>query len=220
MNVRQREIIRVLEKLKSYLADQTPPLVTELAGKKRPPFHLLVATVLSSRTKDEVTGPAARRLLARAGTPPALARLPEQEIARLIYPVGFYHTKARHLRTLARMLSDRYQGRVPADMGALLSLPGVGRKTAALVLNTGFAVEAVCVDTHVHRISNRLGWVATKHPRQTEGELMRLLPTSYWIPVNGILVRFGQSLCTPLSPYCSRCPVSGHCPQTGVTRSR
>lgn len=216
MKVRKPEIIRVLEKLTTYLADENPPLVTELAEKKKPPFHLLVATVLSSRTRDEVTGPAARRLLTRAATPEKLALLSEEEIARLIYPVGFYRTKARHLPALARVLAERYDGRVPPDMPSLLALPGVGRKTAALVLNTGFAVEAICVDTHVHRISNRLGWVSTKHPHQTERALMQILPRSYWIPVNGLLVRFGQNLCTPISPHCSRCPVSPHCPRIGV----
>jgi len=215
-----RNIIQVLEKLTEYLADDTPPLVTELAAKKRPPFHLLVATVLSSRTKDEVTGPAAARLLARSDTPAALLQLSEETIAELIYPVGFYRTKARHLRALARILSERFHGQVPADMEMLLSLPGVGRKTAALVLNTGFGKQAICVDTHVHRISNRLGWVKTKHPGETETALMQLLPASYWININGLLVRFGQSLCTPVSPHCSRCPVAGLCPRIGVTRRR
>ena len=218
--MKNREITQVLEKLTEFLAADAPPLVTKMSARKRPPFHLLVATVLSSRTRDEVTGPAAGRLLKQAGTPAALTELSEETIASLIFPVGFYRTKARHLRALARILSERFNGQVPADMETLLSLPGVGRKTAALVLNTGFGKQAICVDTHVHRISNRLGWVKTKHPGQTEAALMQLLPRSYWIPVNGLLVRFGQSLCTPVSPHCSRCPVAGLCPRIGVTRRR
>jgi endonuclease-3 len=220
MSTARRDVGRVLEELTAYLAGETPPLVTQLASQSKPAFHLLVATVLSSRTKDDVTGPAARRLLARAGTPRALARLSEAKIARLIYPAGFYRTKARQLRALGRALEERHGGRVPPDMEALLSLPGVGRKTAALVLNTAFAREVICVDTHVHRISNRLGWVSTQHPHQTERALMQLLPRSYWIPVNMLLVRFGQSVCTPVSPFCSRCPVRSHCPQIGVARRR
>jgi len=153
--------------------------------------------MISLRTKDEVTAAASARLLARAGSPPALAALSEAVIARLIYPAGFYRTKARHLRAAARLLVERHAGRVPETMEELLALPGVGRKTANLVRNLGFGLPGICVDTHVHRISNRLGWVHTGTPLETERALERVLPRRYWIPVNGYLVAFGQRTCTP-----------------------
>jgi endonuclease-3 len=191
-----------------------------VAERKSDPFHILVSTMISLRTKDEVTSTASERLLSRAPTAQALARLGSRQIAELIYPAGFYNTKARNLKTVAEVLVTRYDGRVPESMEQLLELPGVGRKTANLVRNLGYGLEGICVDTHVHRISNRLGWVQTKTPDQTERALEELLPRRYWIPINELLVRFGQSVCTPLSPFCSRCPIGQHCPRTGVGRFR
>ena len=156
--------------------------------------------MISLRTKDEVTAAASTRLLARASSPRALASLSERAIAGLIYPAGFYRTKARHLRQVGRLLVER--GRVPEAMEDLLALPGI------------------CVDTHVHRISNRLGWVRTRSPHETEKALMARLPRGYWIPINGLLVAFGQRTCTPQSPRCSGCPIRAHCARMGVTRSR
>lgn len=196
--------------------------VTTLAEeeKSRSPFRLLVACVISLRTKDEVTAEASGRLFAVAPDPEKLAQLDIEHIAKAIYPAGFYNTKARQLSEIASILRDRYEGQVPADEGALLGLPGVGRKTANLVLGLGFGVPAICVDTHVHRISNRLGLVATTTPEQTERALNEVLPRDLWIPINDLLVTFGQNRCHPTSPRCTECPLDDLCPRLGVTRHR
>ena len=202
------------------LSGEGLPSVTEIARRRRDPFHVLVSTVISLRTKDEVTAEASRRLLERAPTAEALHRLDEVQVAELIYPAGFYRTKARNLKRIAAALLEQHGGRVPAEMDQLLELPGVGRKTANLVRNLGFGLDGICVDTHVHRISNRTGWVSTRTPHQTEEALMKILPRRYWIPLNTLLVQFGKSVCTPISPLCSRCPFSGWCARQGVDRSR
>lgn len=196
------------------------PSVTEIARRSRSPFKVLVSTVISARTKDEVTGEAARRLFERAATPEALSRLPEAAIARLIYPAGFYRTKAKSIRALSRRIAREYRGRVPDTMEELLSLPGVGRKTANLVLTLGFGLPGICVDTHVHRVVNRLGVIRTKHPEETESCLRAVLPRDHWLVINDVLVTFGKSICTPLSPRCSTCPVHRSCLRVGVARSR
>jgi endonuclease-3 len=149
-----------------------------------------------------------------------LATLAEGRIARLIFPAGFYRTKAANLRASARLLLERHAGRVPEGMEELLELPGVGRKVANLVRGLGFGIPGICVDTHVHRISNRLGWVATRDPAGTERALVQVLPRRYWIVVNELMVRWGQAVCTPLSPRCSVCPVASACRRRGVTRTR
>jgi len=179
-----------------------------------------VACLLSLRTQDATTGPAAARLFAVADTPQAMLRLPATRIARLIYPVGFYRTKARVILDICGELLAHYGGRVPDDLDRLLTLRGVGRKTANLVVTMGFGKPGICVDTHVHRISNRLGYVRTKTPTQTEMALRATLPRRYWIGYNDLLVAFGQNVCTPISPHCSTCPVSGLCPRVGVTSHR
>ncbi len=199
---------------------QELPSVSAIARRNHDPFRVLVATMISLRTKDEVTSRASETLLAAAPGPAALAALPVDRIARSIYPAGFYKTKARHLREVARILLDRHAGKVPPDMDALLALPGVGRKTANLVRNLGFGLPGICVDTHVHRISNRMGWVRTTTPEQTELALMQILPAKYWIGVNELLVRYGQAVCTPLSPRCSECPAARWCARAGVGRTR
>ena len=183
-------------------------------------FRLLVTTMISPRTKDEVTDAAAERLFAVASTPAEMAALPEKRIATLIYPAGFYRVKARAIRSAAMVIRDKHQSRVPASIDGLLELPGVGRKIANLVLSRGFAVDAICVDTHVHRISNRTGWVRTKSPGETEAALNEVLPVRYWRTINEMLVTFGKRVCTPLSPRCSSCPIRTHCPRVGVTKSR
>ena len=184
------------------------------------PFETLVSTILSLRTKDAVTGAASRRLLERAPTPGALAALPAGEIERLIFPVGFYRTKAKHLIETCRGILSEHGGRVPRSMDALLRLPGVGRKTANLVLTVGFDDYGICGDTHVHRISNLWGYVRTKTPEETESALRKKLPRRHWKTYNDILVTFGQNLCVPVSPWCSRCPVARLCPRIGLKRSR
>ncbi|MGO9409291.1 MAG: endonuclease III domain-containing protein [Spirochaetia bacterium] len=191
-----------------------------MARKDHDPFRVLVATMISLRTKDAVTSVASEKLLALAPTASALAAVPEAKIEKLIYPAGFYRTKARSLRRTARILVEEHGGTVPRTMEELLDLPGVGRKTANLVLNLGYGVPGICVDTHVHRISNRTGWVKTRDPAGTEQALMEILPRKYWISINELLVRFGQTICTPVSPRCSICPITSWCARVGVTRSR
>ena len=191
-----------------------------IAEQDRDPFRVLVACILSLRTQDATTGPAAARLFAVASTPAAMLLLPARRIERLIYPVGFYRTKARVILGLSRDLLDRFGGRVPDDIDALLSLKGVGRKTANLVVTMGYGKPGICVDTHVHRISNRLGYVRTRDPEATEMALRARLPKRYWIGYNDLLVAFGQNVCTPISPRCSACPVSGLCRRVGVTSVR
>jgi len=194
--------------------------MAEVAAERRDPFRVLIACLLSLRTKDETTGPAAARLFALADTPEAMRRLPAKRIERAIFPVGFYRTKARVLLGVCRDLLERFGGQVPDDIDRLLTLKGVGRKTANLVVTQGFNKPGICVDIHVHRISNRLGYVKTKNPTETETALRKRLPRRYWIGYNDLLVSFGQNICHPVSPLCSECPVRPRCARVGVTRWR
>jgi endonuclease-3 len=213
---RVRELARRLEEFR--LECRVTTLAEE--EKTRSPFRLLTACVISLRTKDEVTADASRRLFSIAPNPERLAELDVESIANAIYPAGFYNTKARQLKDIGRILRDEYGGEVPTDESQLLALPGVGRKTANLVLGLGFDIPAICVDTHVHRISNRLGLVETKTPEQTERTLNEVLPRDLWVPINDLLVTFGQNRCHPTSPRCTDCPLDDLCPRIGVTRSR
>ncbi len=210
----------IIKKLRDYLKSKELPSVSQVAEKKRDPFRILISTVISLRTKDEVTLKASERLFELADNPEKILELDETTISQLIYPAGFYRTKAKNIKRIAEILVREYRGEVPPDMEKLLALPGVGRKTANLVLNLGFGIDGICVDTHVHRISNRMGWVKTKTPEETETELMKILPQRYWIEINEILVKFGQNVCSPISPRCSECPVKNYCNQIGVTKSR
>lgn len=196
------------------------PIVTLVAETTRDPFRVLVSTILSLRTQDETTAVAARKLFARADTPQAMLGLRAATIAKLIYPVGFYRTKARTILEICRVLLAEHGGAVPRDLDALLAMKGVGRKTANLVLTLGFRDQGICVDTHVHRITNRWGYVRTATPNETEMALRRKLPPAHWIEINDLLVAFGQRLCRPISPHCSRCPIAAWCPRIGVARSR
>lgn len=181
---------------------------------------MLIACILSLRTQDTTTGPAAERLFAVADTPAKMLRVAARQIETLIFPVGFYRTKARVIHGICRDLLDRFAGRVPDAIDDLLTLKGVGRKTANLVVTMGYGKPGICVDTHVHRISNRLGYVRTRTPEQTEMALRAKLPARYWIGYNDLLVSFGQNVCTPLSPRCSLCPASSLCRRVGVTKAR
>jgi endonuclease-3 len=195
--------------------------LTEVARTMgRDPFKILVGTILSLRTKDETTGPAAARLFVLAGTAEEMLQLSAEQIAKAIYPVGFYRTKAGTILEICRTLVTGYGGRVPDTMEQLLALKGVGRKTANLVLTLGFQAPAICVDTHVHRISNRWGYVRTKTPEDTEFALRSKLPRAYWPTYNDLLVAFGQNICKPISPLCGRCPLDDICPKVGVTQHR
>jgi endonuclease-3 len=196
------------------------PLIEAMGAAHQTPFHILVATILSLRTKDTLTSVVAPRLFAAADTPAAILALDEEQLATLIYPVGFYRTKARSIRQVCALLIERHGGKVPADLDALLALPGVGRKTANLVLTMGFGLPGICVDTHVHRICNRWGYIRSKDPDKTELALRDKLPVEYWIPINGLLVTLGQNICHPTSPRCSICPVAEYCQRVGVIRSR
>ena len=195
-------------------------LTTVARTMGRDPFKILIGCLLSLRTKDETTGPAAARLFALAGTAEAMLQLPVEHIAKAIYPVGFYRTKATTILDICRTLVERYGGQVPDTMEGLLDLKGVGRKTANLVLTMGFQKPAICVDTHVHRISNRWGYVRTKTPEDTEFALRRKLPPAYWMMYNDLLVSFGQNICKPISPRCGQCPLAEGCPKVGVTQHR
>ncbi len=206
-----RQFIAALSRIGRMRFPETTPVRVLKARTEGDPFRILVGTVLSARTRDQVTAQAVDRLFARASTPEALRDLDVKTLERLIYPVGFFHTKALHLRELVGRIVEDHGGRVPATLEALLALPGVGRKTAALVLSRAFGVPAICVDVHVHRICNRLGVVRTRTPEQTERELMRLLPRRHWSGINEELVAFGQTLCLPGVPRCPVCPIL-NCP--------
>ena len=197
-----------------------PTALAEVAERSHDPFRVLIACLLSLRTKDETTGPASERLFALADTPEAMRRLRPRQIERAIFPVGFYRTKARVVLGVCRDLIERFGGAVPDRIDELLTLNGVGRKTANLVVTQAFNKPGICVDTHVHRISNRLGYVKTKTPDETEMAFRRRLPRRYWIGYNDLLVSFGQNICGPISPRCSACPVRDACPRLGVTTSR
>jgi endonuclease-3 len=182
------------------------------------PFQILIATLLSARTQDATTHAASTRLFRRASTPRSMARLTVKEIEQLIYPVSFYRNKARHVKACCRMLVDRHAGRVPSTMEELVALPGVGRKTANLVLILGFrSARNICVDTHVHRIANRLGWVRTTQPEETEQALYRVAARRWWPRINLYLVTWGQNVCRPVHPRCGDCAIASACPRIGVT---
>lgn len=196
------------------------PSVSAIAIEKQDPFRVLVSTLISLRTKDDVTIAASRRLFALADTPQAMVGLSSEEIEKAIYPAGFYRTKAKNIQTISEILLEKYNGQVPDSQEALIALPGVGIKTANLTLNLGFGIEAICVDCHVHQIANRMGWIETATPEQSEKELQKIMPRRFWIPLNELLVTYGQHICTPVSPWCSKCPMGGRCPRVGVLRSR
>lgn len=196
------------------------PSVSTIAQEKQDPFRVLISTLISLRTKDQVTIEASRRLFAKADTPEQMDKLSEPDIAHAIFPAGFTNRKARQIKEISRILIETYQGKVPQDAEALMALPGVGIKTANLTLNLGYGIAAPCVDCHVHQIANRMGWVHTRTPEQTEEAIRKVMPRRYWIGMNELLVTYGQYICTPVSPKCSLCSESGHCPRIGVSRSR
>jgi len=195
-------------------------LKEENDGDIKKPFRVLVSCILSLRTKDEVTRAASKSLFALADTPSGLADLGEEVIEKAIYPAGFYRTKAKTLKEVAGILRDKYSSRVPDTIEELLKLRGVGRKTANLVVTLAYGKPGICVDTHVHRITNRWGLVSTKTPDKTEFALREVLPQRYWICINDLLVTYGQNICRPISPFCSQCALSGFCGKNGVQTSR
>ncbi len=218
--MRDQDMHRVIRILRRQVARWQTPAVTIVAANSRSPFQVLISCILSLRTQDATTAQASRRLFAVAKTPQKMLKLPASKIERLIFPVGFYRTKAKNIREICRRLLEQYSGKVPDEMDELLKLKGVGRKTANLVLTLGYRKPGICVDTHVHRISNRWGYVRTKNPQETEFALRQKLPKEYWIEYNDLLVTFGQQLCRPISPLCSQCPVIMYCDKVAVTKSR
>jgi len=210
----------VIARLEEAAGTWEVPIVTRYADDRRGPFTILISTLLSLRTKDEVTEEASKRLFLLADSPETMAALPETVIEKAIYPVGFYRNKAKAIIEVCRDLIARFQSRVPDTIEDLLTLKGVGRKTANLVVTLGYGKDGICVDTHVHRISNRLGYVATRTPDETEFALRAKLPRMYWIRYNTLLVAFGRTICRPVSPLCSRCVVFHDCDRVGVKHSR
>ncbi|MGB2727435.1 MAG: endonuclease III [Halobacteriota archaeon] len=212
------DIEKVVQILKTRYQEETSAL-TDVSTRKDP-FLTLISCLLSLRTRDEVTARASERLFALAKTPEAMLNHKREEIEAAIYPVGFYRRKAAQILDICRVLIERYDSKVPDRIDELLNLKGVGRKTANIVITMGYNKPGVAVDTHVHRISNRLGLVATKNPYQTEFALRKTLPKRYWIIFNDLLVMHGKTICTPISPKCSICPITAHCKRVGVTRFR
>lgn len=214
-----KDIHTVFEILSEEVQKWKTPAVTVVA-RKRSPFQVLVSCIISLRTKDEVTGAASRRLYAVADNPEDILELSEGEIAKLIYPAGFYNVKAKQILDISRALVEDYHSIVPDSIDELIKFKGVGRKTANLVVTLAYNKPGICVDIHVHRITNRWGYVKAKTPDATEVALRKKLPEEYWIPINDLLVTYGQNLCTPLSPYCNQCRLSDYCDRVAVTRVR
>jgi len=213
-------IFRSLQAWRKNLSEKDPSVSTVAEIYSKDSWAVLVSTILSLRTKDEVTLVVSKKLLDKAGSPAELAAMKEEKLAGLVYPAGFYRNKAASLKKIAKILIEQYNGKVPADMDALLALPGVGRKTANLVLIEAFGKPGVCVDIHVHRITNRAGWLRTKTPDDTEMILREILPRKYWKSINAMLVLYGQKLCRPISPFCSSCVIKNHCARIDVGTSR
>ncbi|MHB8110452.1 MAG: endonuclease III domain-containing protein [Syntrophorhabdaceae bacterium] len=211
----------MMKALIDHFPEEAAPVITRISrDKRRDPFIILVGTLLSLRTKDETTEKVMNTLMTRVKTPQDLVRIPVDELEKAIYPVGFYRNKAKTLKEVAQIIIDTYGGAVPDSIDELLKVRGIGRKTANLVVTEGYGKPGICVDTHVHRISNRLGIVTTGNPHKTEEALRQVLPQRYWIIYNSLLVTFGKNICTPLSPKCSACPLEPLCPRKGVVRSR
>ncbi|MER3447153.1 MAG: endonuclease III [Candidatus Dadabacteria bacterium] len=218
--MKDRDIHKIIQILRRESRNWDVPIVTLTAETSRDPFKVLISTILSLRTLDTTTAKVSKRLFEIADNPHDMLKLSVKEVERAIYPVGFYKTKARTILYICREIVEKYDSRVPDDIDELLNLKGVGRKTANLVVTLGYGKPGICVDTHVHRISNRLGYIKTKTPYETEMVLRGKLPKKYWIEYNDILVAFGQHLCRPISPKCSVCPVENYCDKVGVEKSR
>ena len=211
----------IIKTIKKECKKYENPIVTEIADITNNPFKVLISCLLSLRTKDAVTAKASKSLFETADAPEEIIRLSTKQIEKLIYPVGFYKTKAKRIKEICKVLLEKYNGKVPDKEQELLNLKGVGRKTMNIVMTYGFnKKEFIAVDTHVHRISNRLGWVKTKTPEQTEFELKKVIPKKHWQEINNLFVTFGQNICLPISPFCSRCPINKYCHKMNVRKSR
>ena len=214
-----KTIEKVIKILKKETRKYKNPIVTEVSYDKDP-YKVLISCLLSLRTKDAVTAKAANNLFKKAKTPSQMSKLKEKQIQKLIYPVGFYRVKSKRIKEISKASIKDCNGKVPSDMDELLKLKGVGRKTANIVLVFGFNKNALPIDIHCHRIPNRLGWIKTKTPEQTELKLRKILPKKYWIDFNNTFVIFGQNICVPVSPFCSKCRINKYCSKIGVKRYR
>jgi endonuclease-3 len=216
----RKEFIKAWPLLSRQVKSLRIPWLDQMSAEARDPFKVLISCILSLRTQDKTTGEASQRLFRLAQTPGKMSGLSAERIQKAIYPVGFYRVKAQRIRDLSREIEEKYNGKVPGTIEELLSLKGVGRKTANLVVTLGYDQPGICVDTHVHRISNRWGLIQTKNPAQTEFALREILPVRYWKKLNGYLVAFGQGICKPISPLCTQCQIRIFCARKGVGRSR
>ena len=216
-----KNISKIISLLKKEITQFEEPVATEIGERTRSPFQVLISCILSLRTKDTTTGPAAKRLFKMAKTPKAMLKLSNKKIEKLIFPVGFYHTKAKYIKKTCKVLVEKYNSKVPDKEEDLLKLPGIGRKCMGIVMCYGFGKNSnIPVDTHVHKLTNRLGWVKTKTPEKTELALMEIIPKKYWHDLNNLLVTHGQNVCVPVSPFCSKCYIRKYCPRVGVKKSR
>ena len=216
-----KNISKIIALLKKQSSQFENPIATEIGETTKDPFLVLVSCILSLRTKDTTTGPAAKRLFSLANNPKDMLKLSKKQIEKAIFPVGFYPTKAKYIKETCKKLIADYDGKVPDKEGELLKLPGIGRKCMGIVMNYGFGKDShLPTDTHVHKLANRLGWVKTKTPEKTEQALMEIIPKKYWHDLNNLLVAHGQNICVPVSPFCSKCQISKYCPRNGVIRSR
>lgn len=213
MNLNIDEIYKIL---KREVEHYKVPIVDLVEAQTKDPFRILVATILSARTNDKTTAVACKKLFAKVNSVKDLEKLTIKQLEKLIYPVGFYRNKTKQLKQLPIVLKEKFNNKIPNTIEELIELPGVGRKTANLVLAIAFKIPAICVDTHVHKIMNRLGYVKTENPLQTEIALRKKLPKKYWLKINYILVAFGQNLCRPINPHCNICPVHKYCKRVGV----
>jgi endonuclease III len=213
-------IDKIYSILKKEVANYNTPIVDLVQAQTKNPEKILIATILSARTKDEVTAAVVKKLFLKVQKIKDFEKLSVFDIEKLIYPIGFYKNKARFLKQLPIVLDEKFKGRLPLTVEELVLLPGVGRKTANLVVVVAFKKPAMCVDVHVHRISNRLGYIKTKTPLESEFALRKKLPKKYWLNYNSILVSFGQNLCRPISPYCNKCPIIKYCNRIGVSKNR
>ena len=218
-----QNIDKILKRLKQELDKQPRPTISDVEWEEiiHTPFTVLISCILSLRTKDEVTEKAATRLLKKHNTPEKILQLSEKQIQKLIYPAGFYKTKAKRIKEISKTLINEYHSKVPEKFDELLKLKGVGRKTANIVMTYGHKKQGyLAIDTHCHRIPNRIGWIKTKTPDETEKQLKKILPKKYWMEFNHLFVNFGQTICEPVSPFCSRCPIEKHCKKIGVEQHR
>ena len=220
MTVTNKNISEVIKLIKTQMKGLPDPSVTLVGKRWKSPFLVLISCILSLRTQDKTTLPASERFFKAADTPQAMLKLTTQQIEKLIYPVGFYKTKAKVIHGICHDILEKFGGKVPNDIDTLMLMKGVGRKTANLVMTEGFGIPAICVDTHVHRISNRFGYLKTKNPHDTEMALREILPKKYWIEYNALLVTWGQNICKPISPLCTQCSVRKYCARAGVATFR